>query len=128
MGTPFANPVVGGGGALVIPLIRSPDFSIANKTGWAIMSNGDAYFFNIVAEGSVTANTVVISGSGDGLFVYDGIPAFGNLILAIASAAGTDSFGNEYSGPGIALSVPGVSATKNNIQIRPDLGGIFIYA
>ena len=127
MSQPFPEQVAPGG-VLVYPQIQSPNFSIANQTGWAIMSNGDAYFFNITAEGAVTANTVIVNGTGDGLFVYSGVPAFGSLILAIASAAGTDNFGNPYSGPGIALSIPGVGADKNNVQIRPDLGGIFIYA
>lgn len=126
MGMPFANPVVGGGGALVVPVIRSPNFSMADQTGWAIFSNGDAWFFNVVAEGSVTANTVVIAGSGDGVFIYAGTPGPGTLVLALASQAGTDQYGNPYSGPGIALSLPG--GPSNVIEIRPDLSAMLVYA
>ena len=126
MSQPFSNPVVGGGGALVVPVIRSPNFSLAGQTGWAVYANGDAYFFSVTADGAVTANTVVIKGSGDGVFIYDGAPALGSLILSLASAAGTDAYGNEYSGPGISLSTPGL--TPNAIQIRPDLGALLVYA
>jgi hypothetical protein len=123
---PFPEQVAPGG-ILVYPQIQSPNFSLADQTGWAILSNGDAYFFDITATGSVTANTVVVAGSGDGVFIYDGIPAYGNLILAISSAAGTDAYGNQYSGPGIAISAPG-SNTNNEIQLRPDKSAILIYA
>ena len=39
---------------------------------------------------------VVIEGSNDGLFVYNGTPAAGNLIASISFAAGTDPYGNPY--------------------------------
>lgn len=120
---PFTNPVMGGKD-IVRAVMQSPDFSIAGKTGWAIFRNGDAYFFNITAEGAVTANTVIVSGSGDGVFIYDGAPARGTLVVAIASAAGTDPYGNPYSGPGISVS----GAGPNEIQIRPDLDAILVYA
>lgn len=124
----FAHDIAGGSGKLIVTALQSPNFSIADQTGWAIMKNGDAWFFNIVAEGSVTANTVVIAGSGDGTFIYSGLPAYGSLILAMTSQAGTDPYGNEYSGPGIALSQPGPGGSKNNIQIRPDHSAMFVYA
>lgn len=127
MGTPFPNPVVGGGGALVVPVIRSPGFSLAGKTGWAIFADGSAYFFNVTAAGQVTSNTVVVNGSGDGVFVYDGAPGPGSLVVAIASAAGSDQYGNAYSGPGIAVSAPG-GGGKNIIQIRPDKNAVLVYA
>lgn len=124
----FSHPIVGGGpGNLLIPQIQSPNFSIADQTGWAILKNGDAYFFNITAEGAVTANTVIVRGSGDGVFVYDGVPGLDTLIVAISSMAGTDPFGNPYSGPGISVSAPGPSGGKNEIQVRPDLNAILIY-
>lgn len=125
MGQPFPQEATAGG-QLIIPQIYSPNFSIADKTGWAIMSNGDAYFFNITAEGAVTSNTVIVNGSGDGVFIYDGAAGPGTLIVAIASQAGTDEYGNTYSGPGIAVSSPGTG--NNEIQIRPDKNAIFIYA
>jgi hypothetical protein len=115
-----------GGITLVRPAIQSPNFSIANQTGWAVLENGDAYFFNVTATGEITGNTVIVSGTGDGVFIYDGVPAHGNLILAMSSAAGTDPYGNSYSGPGIAISAPGTN--NNEIQIRPDLNAILIYS
>jgi len=121
----FQHAIAGGQGNLVVPQFQSPNFDLATQTGWAILKNGDAYFFNVTAEGSVTANTVVIAGSGDGVFIYSGIPANGNLILAMSSAAGTDAYGNDYSGPGIALSP--VGGPFNEIQIRPDLSAILFY-
>jgi hypothetical protein len=44
----------------------------------------------------VIATQVIIEGSDDGLFVYNGPPATGNLILSIASVGGTDPYGNHY--------------------------------
>ena len=123
--TGFAHAIAGGQGNLVIPALQSPNFSLAGQTGWAILKNGDAYFFNVTAEGAVTSNTVVVSGAGDGVFIYDGVPALGNLIVAIASASGTDPYGNDYSGPGIVVSSPGGS--QNEIQIRPDLNAVLVY-
>lgn len=48
-----------------------------------------------------TANAVILHAGNtiinpNGLFVYDGAPAAGNLVLAVASVAGTDQFGNAY--------------------------------
>jgi hypothetical protein len=123
----FADDIVGGGGSLIRKQIQSPNFNLATKTGWAILRNGDAFFFNVTASGLVTANSVVVSGAGDGVFVYDGLPAFDSLVVSIASAAGSDGFGNSYSGPGISVSSPGAGG-KNQIQIRPDLNAILIYA
>ncbi len=94
----FQHDVAGGSGDLIVPQIQSPNFSIASQTGWAILQNGDAYFYDITAEGSITSNTVVVSGSGEGVFVYSGTPANGNLIATITSAPGTDGFGNAYVG------------------------------
>ena len=122
----FQHDIAGGQGNLVIPALQSPNFSIAAKTGWAIMRNGDAWFFNVTAQGAVTSNTVVVSGSGDGVFIYSGAPGPGTLVVAIVSAAGTDPYGNAYTGPGIAVSLPGTSG--NQIQVRPDKGAVFIYA
>jgi hypothetical protein len=124
---PFNNPVMGGPN-LIRPRMQSPNFSIAAQTGWAIFENGDAFFFNITATGAVTSNTVIVAGAGDGVFVYDGAPASGSLVVAIAAAAGTDPYGNAYSGPGIAISAPGSGGGKNEIQIRPDLNAVLIYA
>jgi hypothetical protein len=123
----FADPIIGGSGNLIRPSVQSPNFSLAGQTGWAILRDGSAYFFNVTATGVVTANSVVVDGAGQGVFVYDGPPALNSLVVAIASGAGTDGFGNPYSGPGISVSSPGPNG-KNEIQIRPDKQAMFIYA
>lgn len=124
----FANPVVGGQGALVRPQIKSPDFNLATQTGWAILRDGSAFFFNVTASGVVTASSVIVDGAGQGVFIYDGPAALDSLVVSVASGAGTDSFGNSYSGPGISVSAPGHGASKNNIQIRPDKSAMLVYA
>ncbi len=52
------NPVVAGQ-VLVIPGIQSPDFNLSAKTGWAILLNGTAYFFDLTAVGTITAATII---------------------------------------------------------------------
>jgi hypothetical protein len=42
----------------------------------------------------VVARVVVIEGTGDGLFVYDGPAALGNLVDSVAAVSGTDLYGN----------------------------------
>jgi hypothetical protein len=54
---------------------------------------------------AVIAQQVVIEGSADGLWVYNGAPAAGNLLLSIAAAAGTDPYGNTYP-QGLNLNGP----------------------
>src|SRR5580704_15674939 len=122
----FQHDIAGGQGNLIIPQLQSPNFSLADQTGWAILKNGDAYFFNVTAEGSVTATLVIAEGPGAGTFIYDGNAAYGTLIVAIASQAGITPFGNAYSGPGIAISAPRIGAGKNIIQIRPDKAAMLV--
>lgn len=43
----FANPIIGGGGALVYPSIHSPGFTAAPLTGWSIDKDGNASFATI---------------------------------------------------------------------------------
>jgi hypothetical protein len=124
----FQHDIAGGSGNLIIPALQSPNFSIADQTGWAIMRNGDAYFFNVTAEGAVTATLVIAEGPGAGTFIYDGTAGPGTLMIAITGAAGVDAWDNAYSGPGISISAPGVNGSKNEIQIRPDKSAILIYA
>lgn len=94
MGSGFSNPLVGGGGALVFPSIHSPNY-VLNVTGWAIRKDGTAQFTGIVLiGGTFTGTNFVINSSG--AFFYSGAPALGNLSASIASAAGTDSHGNNY--------------------------------
>jgi hypothetical protein len=82
---------------------------------------GGMSFFQLLRKLVIEAGT-----PGSGLFIYNGPPAHGNLLLAITAGSGTDPFGNRYSGPGIDLNV--VGGKGNDIQIRPDLGAMLIYA
>jgi hypothetical protein len=56
---------------------------------------GGLNFFQLV---EILVKTILISASaGNGLFVYSGDPAAGNLIASIVSTPGTDDFGNPYN-------------------------------
>lgn len=116
VGEGFSDAIVAGQ-QLLIPAIQSPNFSLAGQTGWAIMKNGDAYFFNVVAEGSVTANSMVIEGSTGTFLIYSGTPALGNLIGSWAAVAGTDSSGNAYPA-GISLGAAGGSQVLGNPSVN----------
>lgn len=98
MSVQFDNPIMAGAD-LARPQMQSPNFSIGGQTGWAIYRNGNAYFFNVTATGTITATVFdgtdfVIDSAG--AFFYSGTPALGNLAESIASAAGTDGFGNPF--------------------------------
>lgn len=56
----------------------------------------------------VIANTVIIEGSDDGLFVYSGAPANGNLVASVTATSGVDPYGNPYKA---GSSVYGALAT-----------------
>jgi hypothetical protein len=88
----WGNPVVGGV-QLIRTAIQSLNF-IANVAGWQIQNNGDAQFNDVTLTGTFGGTNYVIN--TDGAFFYSGTPAAGNLLLAIANAAGTDAFGNAY--------------------------------
>jgi hypothetical protein len=119
----FNNPIIGGGGALVYPSIHSPGFEHLIQ-GWSVNKDGSAEFQDLTLRGTFNGNDYIINNAG--LFIYDGPAGPGTLILAMAAEAGTDEYGNAYTGPGIAISAPGTS--NNEIQIRPDKNAIFIYA
>jgi hypothetical protein len=99
----FSNPIIGGGGALVYPMIRSPNFNPLNppaspSPSWAILKNGLAYFVGLVLTGgTITGPDYIINTAG--IFIYSGPPATGNLIGSWAGAAGNDGLpggGNNY--------------------------------
>ena len=101
MGTPFPSNAVGGT-TLLAPAIQSPDFSESGKTGWAILQNGDAYFYSLTAEGSITTTQVIAAGSG-GVYTYSSTPAAGNLVstdLPAVPEGGTDPYGNAIPSAG----------------------------
>jgi hypothetical protein len=106
---PFSNPIMGGQN-FIRPVMSSPNFSIGDQTGWAVYENGNAYFFNITASGTITSTTVIVSGAGEGIFVYSGTPLLGTLVASVTNSSGTDDVGNEYLG-GIVSYQPGAPAT-----------------
>lgn len=77
---PFSNPIIGGGGALVYPSIHSPNF-VASVSGWSINKNGNAEFNGVTIRG--TFNGVDFILNTNGLFLYTGVPAVGNLAASI---------------------------------------------
>lgn len=94
----FSDPIIGGVQKLIRKAIQSPNY-VAGSAGWTINKDGSNEFNNGTFRGTVTASTFqgtdfVINSTAE-LF-YSGTPAAGNLIVSIAPAAGTDSFGNTY--------------------------------
>lgn len=57
---PFTSPVAGGGGALIRPVFKSPDF-LTGVRGWAIYRDGSAEFNNITARGNITGSSLTIT-------------------------------------------------------------------
>ncbi|MGH2866775.1 MAG: hypothetical protein ACRDNK_04285 [Solirubrobacteraceae bacterium] len=87
---PFNNPVAAGGGALIRSSIHSPNYP--GPMSWSVNQDGSASFFGV----TLTGGSLIVETSGQGVFVYSGTPALGNLIVSIASAAGVDAYGNAY--------------------------------
>lgn len=130
-GSGWGNPLVGGT-VLRYPAIQSPNFSLVNKTGWYIDSQGNAYFFNITATGTITSTTVIVQGSTGGIFVYSGTPALGNLIVSIAGMAGTDGSGNAYpQGVNVTTGTISGSTISSSTFTGSDFilnsNGLFVY-
>lgn len=52
---------------------------------------------------AVVADQVFVQGTGDGVFVYQGTPGPGTLIVALTGDTGTDPYGNNYD---VGLTLP----------------------
>lgn len=89
----FQHDIAGGNGDLVVTSVQSPNF-VSGSAGWQIAKDGSAEFNDLVIRGTFKGTDFELNSNG--LFFYNGTPAAGNLILSIASAAGTDEFGNSY--------------------------------
>lgn len=136
-GPGFSNPIVGGGGSLVYPQIKSPGFNIANPgasptPSWAILKNGLAYFFGLILfGGTIMGPDYIINTSG--IFIYSGTPALGNLIGSWAGASGTDASGNLYPA-GFSISQGAISGTTlsgsvfNGSAFTANSAGEFYYS
>jgi hypothetical protein len=117
----FNNSIVGGSGTLIRSAIHSPNY-VAGVSGWSINKDGTCEFNSGTFRGTVVAGSFqgtnfVINNSG--MFFYSGVPALGNLVMALAPTSGTDAFGNAYIGGlrivgGALLDFP-TKATHENI-------------
>jgi uncharacterized protein YaiE (UPF0345 family) len=72
----------------------------------------------------VAFNTVIVGGSGGGLFVYNGTPAFGNPPIFYASAGTKDPYNNPIT-PTVGLTGIGQFNAGNTII---NTNGTFIYS
>jgi hypothetical protein len=86
----FSNAIIGGAQKLIRRAIQSPNY-VPATTGWSINKDGSAEFSTLTSRGMI-----VVQSSTGGVFVYSGTPANGNLIASMASASGTDAYGNTY--------------------------------
>lgn len=84
----FSNPL-NAGETLILDSLHSPNY-VPDVSGWTINKDGSAEFNDLTIRG-----TVIIEGS-NAILIYAGVPATGNLMLAIAGQNGTDPFGNDY--------------------------------
>lgn len=50
--------------------------------------------------------SIVLDGKNNAILVYSGVPAAGNLVVAISPSNGTDSFGNSWSGQSVSVFGP----------------------
>lgn len=86
----FSNSIIGGAQKLIRKAIQSPKY-VPGSAGWSINKDGTAEFSAATFRGSI-----IVQSDAQGIFVYAGTPAAGNLIVSIASVTGTDPFGNSY--------------------------------
>jgi hypothetical protein len=96
-------------GQLVIQALLSPNF-VSGVSGWEIRKDGSVEFNDGVFRGTIV---------NGGLFIYNGVPAFGNLVMAISPTGGTDAFGNHYEQ---GLSFPPNDGSHNIAELT-QLGG-----
>lgn len=114
--TGFQHDIAGGQGNLVATAVQSPNYS-AGSAGWQIRKDGSAEFNNLTIRGTFSGTDFIISSAG--IFMYSGAPASGNLMISLAQAAGTDSFGNPYV-KGLSF---GLVTDSAQVQLTPSTGG-----
>lgn len=74
---------------------------------------------------TITGATVITDSTTGGVFVYDGDPTLGNLIVSIAAESGVDPFGNAFP-QGIDVTRGVLSGAEITVEPGPD-NGIFVY-
>lgn len=115
------NSILAGAGTLIRTMIQSPNY-VPGVSGWTINKDGSAEFNNLTVRGQFLGTNFIINTHG--IFFYSPTEATGNLVLAIAPAAGTDSFGNAYpqgiliADPAIMLFPSGQSFENNTAFIQ----------
>lgn len=114
---PFANRIIGGGGALVYPAIKSRNF-VAHVSGWSINKDGTAEFNNLTIRGVFAGTNFIINTNG--LFAYSSAPAFGNLAASVVPGTTNvvDPFGN--------TAKPGITSYSGNTLAQLLTGALFI--
>jgi hypothetical protein len=75
---PFSNPITGAQGTLVRKQIKSPDFDQVAQTGWAILQDGEAFFFDVTVAGKITASEIDVVVGGVERVKLD---QFGNYLI-----------------------------------------------
>lgn len=93
LGGGFSDPNTGPNGDLLIPAIQSPNF-VSGVQGWQINKSGDAQFNDLEVRGTFVGTEFIINDQG--MFLYSGTPATGNLIGSWAVTAGTDGYNNTF--------------------------------
>lgn len=117
-----------GGTVLRIPAIQSPNY-VPGVSGWAIFQNGTVEFNSGTFRGTVTAGTFkgtdfIIDPTG--AFFYNGVPALGNIPVAVLGVVAVDPFGNDVT-PGdasalgsiIAIGAAPSGGTPTYVQLVP---------
>jgi hypothetical protein len=115
-----SNSILAGQGTLIRQMIQSPNF-VSGVSGWQINKDGSAQFNNLTIRGTFNGTDFTINANG--IFFYSGVPAAGNLILALTNSAGSDAFGNVYiqgitigNASGVQVLIEIVSGVQAAIQ------------
>lgn len=109
----FRNPLFAADGTLAVDSISSPSYQ-TGVTGWTINKDGTAEFNSLTVRGKI-----IVQSNPQGIFVYNGTPALGNLVASMTPGFGTDSYGNSYIG--------GVASYNSGTQALQLIGGTLIF-
>jgi len=83
----FQHAIAGGQGKLIVSQLQSPNFDLGTLTGWAILKNGNAYFFNITATGDITATQVIAGTAPNPQIELTENSGIGQLLFVLNSAS-----------------------------------------
>jgi len=103
-------------GQAITALPQVPGGLIQTGTITAVQIAAGTVVAGIIDGTTIDTATLEVgaSGTGNGVFVYDGVPNFGNLVVSIAAQAGTDAYGNTYSA-GLTVSPSWGAVDGSNI-------------